>query len=703
MNFLPFFEPKSVAVIGASREPGTVGHSLLHNIVDGGYTGKIYPVNPKADEVLGVRTYHSIAEIPDGVDLGVFAIPARFLPGTIKDCAAKGIKAVVIITAGFKEAGPEGAKLEQQLVEELNKYDVRAIGPNCVGLVMPHVSLNATFVVSKTLPRPGNIAFFSQSGALCAAILDWAVSEGVGFSRFFSLGNNADLNEVDVLYALAEDPETRVIIGYIEGIKEGRKFLDAAKKISRVKPIIALKSGGTQSGAKAASSHTGSLAGSAKAFDAVFAQTGLIRALSIDELFDFAIAFAQQPVPEGGGLVILTNSGGPGVMAADALEQTSLNLASLTKQTVDHMREVLPKHASFYNPVDIIGDAGSERYSDALRLICEDENADGVLTILTPTGMSPSNDVANIVSDVAAGTDKTLLAAFLGGDLVAEARRTLRTRQVPHYPNPERAVRAFDAMHRYHIWVNKPVSEPKKFDVDRDAVSRIFSKADEENLLELGEMECREVISAYGFKLPANVVAQTAKQVLRISDSVGYPLVMKIVSPDILHKTDFGGVKLNINSGEDALTAYHELRTRARRLMPDAEIRGVAVQEMIVGGKEVIIGMNRDPQFGPLMMFGLGGIYVEVLKDVSFRIAPITKDDAYAMVHEIRSYPLLAGVRGEKPADIDAVVDSLLRLSQLVMDFPRILELDVNPLKVFPKGEGVVALDARLTLGGDQK
>ena len=702
MNFQSFFEPESVVIIGASREPGSVGNNLLMNVIDGGYKGKIYPVNPKADEILGVQTFHSVSEIPDKADLALFAIPARFVPGTIRDCAEKGIKSVVIITAGFKEAGPEGAKLEGQLLEELRKYDVHAIGPNCVGVVMPRISLNATFVSCETLPKPGNIAFFSQSGALCAAVLDWAASEGIGFSRFFSLGNNVDLNEVDILYALAEDPETSVILGYIEGIKEGRKFLEAARTISKTKPIIAVKSGGTESGARAASSHTGSLAGSAKAFDAVFTQSGLIRAMTIEELFDFAIAFAQQPLPQGPGLVIVTNSGGPGVMAADAIEHTSVRLANLGKDTVDSLREKLPKHAAFYNPVDIIGDSGPDRYADALRISGKDDNADGVLAILTPTGMSRAIDVAKTISDVSDESDTTVLASFLGGGLVAGARKIMRERGVPHYTNPERAVMAFDAMYRYNMWTRKPINEPKAFDVDRGAVEAIFKKAKENDLLQLGELECREVISAYGFKLPASVLAQTDKQVLRIADNVGYPLVMKIMSPEILHKSDFGGVKLNINSGEEALTAYHELRTRTRRLMPDAYIRGVAVQEMILGGKEVILGMTRDPQFGPMMMFGLGGIYVEVLKDVSFRIAPISEDDAYEMVREIRSYPLLAGVRGEKPADIDGIVDSLLRLSQLVMDFPEIVELDVNPLKVFPKGEGVIALDARLTLGGDK-
>jgi len=695
-----FFEPRSVAVVGASRDEGTVGNEVLRNLQDDGYEGRLYPVNPKADEIRGVRTYHSIAELPEAVDLAVFAVPARFITSSLEQCHEKGIDSVVIISAGFKEAGPEGAKLEMEMVERLKSLNVRVIGPNCVGLVIPSIRLNATFV--RGMPKSGPIAFFSQSGALCGAVLDWAIAAGIGFSRFFSLGNNADLNEVDLMYALRDDPDTRVILGYIEGVRDGRKFLQAAREVSRDKPVVVLKSGGTQSGARAASSHTGSLAGSAKAFGCVFSQSGVQRAGSIQDMFDFAVAFAYQPAPPGPAVTMLTNSGGPGVMAADAVERSSLRLTGLDKQTIDRLREALPRNAALYNPVDIIGDSGAKRYEAALHIIMEDPNTDAVVVILTPVAMSRAEEIADmLVSNRGRFDGKTVFAVFMGGASVEEGSRKLLANGIPCFPNPERAVAALDVMHRYSRWRKAPEPEMRTFDVNRDHVREVLDKARKQGMTELGEMDARDVIESYGFRLPRSIVASTAKSVLRNADDIGYPLVMKIVSPDILHKSDFGGVKLGIGSGEDALTAYHDMRTRARRLLPDAAVRGVAMQEYIAGGKEVILGMSRDPQFGPMLMFGLGGIYVEVLKDVSFRIAPLSVQDAREMVHEIRSYPLLTGVRGEKPADIDGIVDSLLRLSQLVTDFPEIVEMDINPLKVFPKGEGVMALDARLTLEGE--
>jgi acetyltransferase len=696
-----FFQPKSIAVVGASRDQGTVGNEVLRNIIDSGYKGPVYPVNPKADEIHGVKAYHSILELPAPPDVAVFCIPAKFIISSLEQCSQKGINSVIIISAGFKEAGPEGAKLEMEMVERLKTLNVRTIGPNCVGMLIPPLKLNATFL--KGMPKPGPIAFFSQSGALCGAVLDWAVTEGIGFSRFFSLGNNADLNEVDLMYALRDDPETKVILGYIEGVRDGRKFLQAAREVSKDKPVVVVKSGGTQSGARAASSHTGSLAGSAKAFGAVITQGGLIRAHTVPEMFDFAIAFAHQPIPKGPGLTILTNSGGPGVMGADAVEPTTLRLANLDKPTIDRLREVLPRNASLYNPVDIIGDSDENRYKAALDIILEDPNTDSVMVLMTPTAMSRAEKIADMLVAKPDFNGKTVVSVFMGGESVKEGKMKVTAVGIPYYVNPERAVLALDAMNRYSQWTKAPEPEMRSFPANKDHVREVFQNAREQGVTELGEIEARDVIESYGFHLPRNIVASTAKSVLRNASDIGYPLVMKIVSPDILHKSDFGGVRIGIKTGEDALTAYHDMRARARRLLPDADIRGVALQEFVAGGKEVILGMTRDPQFGPMLMFGLGGIYVEVLKDVSFRIAPLSVQDANAMVREIRSYPLLTGVRGEKPADVDAIVESLLRLSQLVTDFPEITELDINPLKVFAKGEGCIALDARLALEGESK
>lgn len=696
-----FFNPQSIAIIGASRDEGTVGNEVLKNIVDNGYVGRVFPVNPKADEIHGVKAYHSIPELPVTPDVAVFCIPAKFIIPSLEQCHAKGIGSVIIISAGFKEAGPEGAKLEMEMVERLKTLNVRVIGPNCVGMVIPPLRMNATFL--KGMPKPGHIAFFSQSGALCGAVIDWAVTEGIGFSRFFSLGNNADLNEVDLMYALRDDAETKVILGYIEGVRDGKKFLRAAREVSKDKPVVVVKSGGTQSGARAASSHTGSLAGSAKAFGAVITQSGLIRANTLPEMFDYAIAFAGQPIPKGPGLTILTNAGGPGVMAADAVEPSTLRLSNLDKGTIDHLREVLPRNASLYNPVDIIGDSDANRYKAALDIILEDPNTDSVMVLMTPTLITRAGKIGEMLAERDGFNGKTVVGVFMGGESVKDGAREIMNKGIPYYSNPERAVAALDAMNRYSQWTKAPAPEMRSFQVNKDHVKEVFQRAREQSVTELGELEARDVIESYGFRLPRNVVAATAKSVLRNAGDIGYPLVMKIVSPDILHKSDFGGVRIGIKTGEDALTAYHDMRARARRLLPDADIRGVALQEFIAGGKEVILGMMRDPQFGPMLMFGLGGIYVEALKDVSFRIAPISVQDANAMVREIRSYPLLTGVRGEKPADIDAIVESLLRLSQLATDFPEILELDINPLKVFAKGEGAVALDARLTLEGETK
>lgn len=693
-----FFRPKSVAVVGASREEGKVGFSVLDNLLKYGFAGKVFPVNPKASEILGVKTYPDIASIPEQIEFAVLVVPPPACISSLAPLAQKGCDSAVVISAGFKEGGAEGAKKELELAQEAKRVGMRLIGPNCLGLIDTHSGLNASFAAG--MPPQGSIAFFSQSGALCTAILDWAQGEGVGFSKFISLGNKADLSELELLDFLADDPETKVILGYLEGVEDGPAFMQKARAASKKKPLIITKAGFTAAGAKAASSHTGTLAGSDKAFQAAFLQSGVIRARSLEDLFDFALAFAYQPLPQAGRLAILTNAGGPGIIAADAAEESRVELAVFKHDTINKLKKVLPPTANLYNPVDIIGDAREDRYQAAMEALLEDEGVDGLLVLLSPQAMTEPEKPARVVGQLSETHDKTVLASFMGEATVKAGWEILKQHGVPHYPFPERAVRSFKTMVDYARWRLKPEPQITAYKVEREKVAQLLKEAKERGEVELGERYAREVIEAYGFHFPQNILAKTAREAAAAASGMNYPVVMKIASPDILHKTEVGGVRLNLRTAKEVEKAFQEITGNARRYMPQAIIWGTSVQEMVTGGKEVILGMSRDPSFGPLIMFGLGGIYVEVLKDVSFRIAPLDVREARQMVKEIHAYPLLHGVRGEKPSDIEGIVESLCRLSQLVTDFPQILELDINPLVVKERGQGVTALDARLVIKG---
>jgi acetyltransferase len=548
------------------------------------------------------------------------------------------------------------------------------------------------------MPPQGKIAFMSQSGALCTAILDWALAADIGFSRFVSLGNKADVGEVDLLEAWEDDLHSKVILTYIEGLSEGRKFMEVARRVTQHIPVIAVKSGSTDAGSRAVSSHTGSLAGSARAYESAFRQSGVLRAESIESLFDYSLAFAYQPVLPGGRIAIVTNAGGPGVMATDALEREGLSLAPLSRETIDFLRDHLPAAANMYNPIDVLGDAPTERYALALEAALQDENVDGVIVMLAPQVMTQVEETAEAVGRIVARHDKPVLGCFMGQAKVGPGIKVLNQYKVPNYPFPERAVGALKAMLEYRHWLERPPLEIEEFDVDREKVKDIFDQVRADGRQAIGDAEAREIMQAYDIRIPASKLATTSDEALEFAEEIGYPVVMKIASPDILHTTDIGGVKLGISSANEVRDAFDLLVYRATRYMPDAEIWGCLVQELVRGGKEVIVGMNCDPQFGPLMMFGLGGIYVEALKDVTFRIAPFSRQEAEEMIREIRSYSLLKGVRGERPSDIEAIVDTLLRLSQLVTDFPEIMEMDINPLIVFEAGRGVVGVDMRLVL-----
>jgi acetyltransferase len=691
-----FFNPKSIAIIGASTDPTKLGHAVLANLVGSGFGGDIYPINPSADEILGLKVYGSVLDTPGPVDLAVILIPARFVAGVLQECGKKGVQGAIIISAGFREAGPEGVARERELLDIAAQYGIRIIGPNCLGLIDTFVPMNVSFAAGT--PKSGTIAFMSQSGALCTAILDYALAETIGFSHFVSLGNKADIDEVSLLEAWGEDPRTNVIIAYIEGLRDGAQFIRTARKTARNMPIIAVKSGRTSSGSKAVASHTGSLAGSDAAYSAAFRQAGVLRADTVEELFDYSTAFAYQPLLKGNRIAIVTNAGGPGVMATDALEANSLTLAALTPETEAVLAAALPAAASVHNPVDVLGDARSDRYMAALEAVLHDPGVDGVVVIVTPQTSTDIVETAKGVVAISHRSDKPIMGCWMGKQEAMAGINILAKNEVPNYHFPERAVGALGAMYAHRQWLNQPEAEIAAFDVDRDAVRAVFERVRSEGRTGIGDSEAQAILDAYGIPTPHSRVLATPDEAVAYAQEIGYPVVAKIASPDILHKSDVGGIMVGLKNDEQVREAFPTLIQRAKAHMPDATIWGVQIQEMVTNAREVIIGMNRDPQFGPLIMFGLGGIYVEVLADVTFRVAPMTQAQARSMVEEIRSYKLLTGVRGQAPSDLEATIDAILRISQLATDFPEIAELDINPLLVRDAGKGAVAVDMRLIL-----
>jgi acetyltransferase len=694
-----FFKPQSIAVVGASRSPGKIGYDILKNIIQYEYEGAVYPINPGVPEILGKKAYPSVIDVPGQIDLAVIVVPSKNVIEIVGQCGEKNIDSAIIITAGFKESGIEGSKLEQELIRKAAEAGVKFIGPNCLGVIDTHARMNASFAAG--MPAKGGIGFFSQSGALCLAVLDRALPDEIGFSKFISMGNKADITDTDMMLALAEDKNTKVILGYIEGISDGRKFMEVASQVTRSKPVIILKSGITASGAKAASSHTGSLAGREAAFDAAFKQCGIIRAHTINELFNYALAFANQPLPKGPNVAIITNSGGPGILAADACDKSNLQISPLHKQYVDELRTFLPPVASFYNPIDILGDSGADRYEKTLMTVLKDERIDGIMVLLTPTAVVDVDATAQAVINAERLSDRPVLTSFMGKKRVEESAKKLLKNNVPNYSYPDEMVSSLNAMYQYHLWLHKPEKQFPAYKGCREKASQMFETAKRENRGRLYDLEVQSVLRAYGFTQPKGIFARTSEEATAAARDIGYPVVMKIVSPQISHKSDMGGVKINLNNKKDVANAFFDITTRVRNILPSAHIEGVLIQEMVPKGKEVIVGISSDPQFGHMIMFGMGGIYVEVLKDVSFRIAPLSSEDAHDMIRETKSFPLLRGVRGEAEADIEAIEHSLLVLSHMATDFPQIIEADINPLLVSKRGEGVVAIDARFSIGGD--
>ena len=698
-----FFDPKSVAVIGASTNPDKLGYAVLENLVDGGYVdvGKIYPINPKADEILGQKSYPTVLDVPDDIDMAVIVIPYNYVPSVLVECGKKSIPAVVIISAGFREAGMEGLNRELELVEIAEKYNIRLIGPNCLGIIDTFTPVNASF--SAGTPPKGPMAFMSQSGALGTAILDWAQAGRLGLAKFVSLGNKADVSEIDLLKAWANDPDTNVILMYSEGLPNGEEFIRVARDVTKLKPVVAIKSGVTKSGSRAVSSHTGSLAGSEQAYQAAFRQAGVLRASDMAGMFDMALALGYQPLLKNDNIAIITNAGGPGILATDALERIGMNLARFEVGTIQQLEQYLPDAASAANPVDVLGDAKGDRYKFALEKVAEDPNVDGIMVVLTPQAMTEIEATAKAVGEISHKIDKPVLACFMGEAKVKKGIQVLREYEVPNYSFPERASLAFRAMSQYRQITEREDPVFERFEVDNQAIKKVIDGAKKDGRYSIGDAEAWDILKAYDLKIPLSKLAKTADEAVAIAGELGYPVVMKIASPDILHKTDVGGVKVGLESADEVRDAFDLMIFRTERYLPEAQIWGCQVQEMAPpGGLEVLIGMNRDPQFGPLVTFGLGGIYVEALKDVTFRVAPFTRKEAEEMLTEIRSKALLEGVRGNPPVDEEALVDTLLRVGQLVQDFPEIAELDINPLIVYPRGQGALAIDMRLVLASEK-
>lgn len=698
------FYPQSIAVIGASRQEGSVGHSLLANLIDSRFHGIVYPVNPKAKGILGIKCYPSIAAIADPIDLAVIVVPAPIVSFVLEKCGQNEVKSAIIISAGFKEIGGKGIELEQQVKGIAQKYDIGLVGPNCLGVMntAPGSSMNATF--GTQMPSPGNIAFLSQSGALCVAVLDYAKEANIGFSNFISMGNKAGLTENELLRYLKDDKHTGVILMYLEDLVDGRTFMTIAREITshptRPKPIIALKAGRTLLGARAASSHTGSLAGSDRVYDAIFEQCGVLRGDTLEEIFDYVKSFSSQPLPQGKNVAIITNSGGPGILATDSCIQNGLEIASLSKATKKALRAILPPNASLNNPIDLIAEAQHDEYEGTLMEVLKAPSVHSALVILTPTAFTEVEKIARAIVRTTKKFRKPVLCCFLGVYDVSKGLDILEENGIPTYRFPESAARVLSELTRFTDWLQRPRTEFKNFRVNRAKAARVISHVKSQGRVFLMEHEAYDILEAYGFPVVEYSLASNEAKAVRAAEQIGFPVVLKIASPDVIHKFDFGGVVLDIGDKTGVRRAYREILTRVRKKNPAAEIIGVVVEQMAAKGKEVILGMNRDPQFGPILMFGLGGIYVEALEDVSFRLAPIRERTAEMMISRTKTHKLLKGFRGEPAYDISAIAECLKRLSQLVTEMEEIKEMDINPLVVFENGRGCAAIDARIILKG---
>jgi acetyl coenzyme A synthetase (ADP forming)-like protein len=695
------FRPQSIAVIGASRERGQVGREIIHNLIKYEFKGAVFPVNPRANTIYSMKCYPSVTAIPDPVDLAIIVVPARIVPAIMEECGKKGVRGAIIISAAFKEVGEKGSKLELEVAQICKKYGIRVVGPNCMGVINTEadVRMNATFAI--TMPIDGSIGLMSQSGALCGSILDYSMESNIGYSKFVSMGNKMDISANDLLEAWEHDEAIKIILMYIESFGNPRKFTRIARSVTRKKPVIAVKSGRTVAGARAISSHTGSLAEADIATDAVFHQCGVLRVTSIEDLLDLSKAFSSQPLPAGPRTAILTNAGGPGIMATDACISMGLEIAPLEERTRRTLREHLSEAAAINNPVDMLADGTPPMYEMALDALIHDKNVDACIVIFVHPLMTDAKDVVRSIKHAAARSDKPILGVIMS----SEDERSLEEAggaRFPVYRFPESAAKALAAMYRYKQIQVRPEGKTHRFEVREDEARTIIEGAKAAGRKWLSGSEVEGVLKAYGFEMPRSKLCRNAEEAIGAAAEIGYPVVMKMVSPDVLHKSDVGGVQSDIRNDNELQEAFEKMQTgfaKIRESNPSAKLEGVMVQEMVKAGRETIMGMTTDPNFGPVLMFGLGGVYVEVLKDVTIRVAPLTDADADEMIRSIKGFPILSGVRGEKPVDLEKLSEYLQRLSQMILDLSEIKEMDINPLAVFEKGKEFKVLDARIAIG----
>ncbi len=691
-----FLRPRSIAVIGASEKAGTIGRAIINNIKNG-YKGKIYPITPSHDTVFGIKAYKSVLDIDDEIDLAVIATPSKIVPKVLEECGRKGIKGTIIITAGFKEIGGEGEVLQKEIEEIGRRYRIRMIGPNCLGVMnlAPETMMNSTFL--KVTPKSGNIALVSQSGAICAALVEDAISQDIGFSAVISIGNKVDFDECDILEMLMDSKETRVIVMYLEEIMDGRRFINICRKLTKELkiPIIVLKSGRTEEGARAAMSHTGALMGSDEIYEAILQQAGVIRVDGMQELFDYATAFAKMPLPNE-GVVIVTNAGGPGIIATDYLSMNGLKLADIS-DIRSKIEEVIPSYGSPRNPVDIVGDADYNRFEKVLSIVLDHKNVSSCIVMCTPSATLDYDGLARVIVKMKS-KGKTIVASLMGLAEGVENKKIMAEGGIPHYPYVEFAIRALKRMYDYKKWIEEPLDDNREFERDKERVKKIIEDAKNKGRSNLTEEEGYDILKAYNFPVPKSKLVTSKLEAIKASKEIGYPVVLKIVSPDIIHKSDAGGVKVNINNEEEVGNAYDTIMNNVKSYNHNAQIIGILVEEMVKNGKEVIIGATKDPKFGHTIMFGLGGIYVEILKDVTFRLAPISSHEALKMIKSIKASNLLDGVRGDKRSDKGALAECIERLSQLILDFPEIKEIDMNPVIVLEEGKGCRVVDIRIGL-----
>ena len=700
--FASFFAPRGIVIVGVSRDPSKLGFGLIRNLVKSGYAGALHLVNPKGGTILDHPVYPDVASVPDPADLAIIAAPAPAVMDTLRAVHARGIRAAIIASAGFKEVGAEGAALEAELGALARELGVRIVGPNCIGIADMHLPMDTTFLPPPAT-APGEIAFISHSGAVCGAVTDLANGRGFGFSKLVSLGNQVDLTETDFLEALADDPRTSVITLYMEGVGDGRRFVDAASRVARQKPVLAIKVGRSAGGRRAASSHTGALAGAEEGFDAAFRRSGVIRVDTLEQLFDWARALAWCPLPRGRAVAILTNAGGPGVLAADVVESNGLELANLTEDTRAALRRLLPAAASVANPVDMLAAANAELFATCLGILLADPNVHGVAVLTPPPPMTPPEAVAAALLPVIRGSAKPVVVGLLGASLVRPAAQLLADARIAVYSFPEQTISALGVLARRAEWLAAaapPAAEPS---VRGKAAWEALERA----RLALGEAggwlppeDAAAVLEAYGIAVPRIQAAGSAAQAAEMARTMGFPVAMKLASPDITHKSDVGGVVLGLGSREAVEGAFETVMRAAKKARPDARLLGVHLQKMLPPGQEVIVGAVRDPQFGPLVMFGSGGVEVEGLKDVTFALAPLPRAEAEAMLERTWAGRKLRGFRNLASADRDAVLDVLVRLARLAADFPEIAEVEVNPLRALAAGQGAVAVDVRIRISG---